>query len=72
MAVQNLIEKITQQFAVGLEKDHVVHCGDFILIRPGHILTHDNTGAVMNKFKAISAIAFGRSSERNQSYGFCL
>ncbi|MCP4703355.1 MAG: homoaconitase [candidate division Zixibacteria bacterium] len=55
MAGQNLIEKITQHFAVGLDKDHVVHSGDFISIRPAHILTHDNTGAVMNKFKAIGA-----------------
>ncbi len=55
MAGQNLIEKITQRFAVGLDKDHVVHSGDFISIRPAHILTHDNTGAVMNKFKAIGA-----------------
>lgn len=55
MAGQNLIEKITQRFAVGLDKNHVVRSGDFISIRPAHILTHDNTGAVMNKFKAIGA-----------------
>jgi len=55
MAGQNLVEKITQRFAVGLDKDHIVRSGDFISIRPAHILTHDNTGAVMNKFKAIGA-----------------
>ncbi len=55
MAGQNLIEKITQRFAIGLDKDQIVHSGDFISIRPAHILTHDNTGAVMNKFKAIGA-----------------
>ena len=55
MAGQNLIEKITQRFAVGPDKDHIVHSGDFISIRPAHILTHDNTGAVMNKFETIGA-----------------
>jgi len=52
---QNLIEKIAQKFAVGLEKDHTVKSGDFISIKPDHCMTHDNTGAVMNKFKAIGA-----------------
>lgn len=52
---QNLVEKIAQKFAVGLDPDAVVQAGDFLSIQPGHILTHDNTGAVMNKFKAIGA-----------------
>lgn len=55
MSGQNLIEKITQMFAVGLDKNHVVLSGDFISIRPAYVMTHDNTGAVMNKFKAIGA-----------------
>ncbi|MEE9466643.1 MAG: homoaconitase, partial [Candidatus Neomarinimicrobiota bacterium] len=29
--------------------------GDFISIRPAHVLTHDNTGAVMGKFQSIGA-----------------
>jgi homoaconitate hydratase len=59
---QNLTEKIAQSFAVGLSKGQTVHSGDYINIRPAHVLTHDNTGAVMNKFKAIGAskIAFPR------------
>ncbi|MCF7823065.1 MAG: homoaconitase [Candidatus Marinimicrobia bacterium] len=52
---QNLIEKIAQKFAVGLERDNEVHSGDFLSISPAHVMTHDNTGAVMNKFKAIGA-----------------
>ena len=55
MAGQNLIEKIAQRFAVGLEKNAIVHSGDFISIRPAYVLTHDNTGAVIPKFKAIGA-----------------
>lgn len=52
---QTLIEKIAQRFAVGLEPGHIVHSGDFIYIRPAYVMTHDNTGAVMNKFRAIGA-----------------
>ncbi len=52
---QNLIEKIAQGYAVGLATDHAVHSGDFISIRPAHLLTHDNTGAVMGKFQSIGA-----------------
>lgn len=52
---QNLIEKLAQKFAVGLEDGHIVKSGDFISIKPDHCMTHDNTGAVMNKFKAIGA-----------------
>ena len=52
---QTLIEKIVQKHAVGLEPGHVVKTGDFISIQPAHVMTHDNTGAVMGKFKAIGA-----------------
>ena len=52
---QTLIEKIVQKHAVGLEPEHVVKSGDFISIKPAHVMTHDNTGAVMGKFKAIGA-----------------
>ncbi|MBU1101089.1 MAG: homoaconitase [Bacteroidetes bacterium] len=52
---QNMIEKICQKYAVGLEKGQKVVSGDFISIRPEHIMTHDNTGAVIPKFKGIGA-----------------
>ena len=52
---QNLVEKIAQRYAVDLEPGHTVRSGDFISIRPAHVMTHDNTGAVMGKFKAIGA-----------------
>ncbi|UCH09391.1 MAG: homoaconitase, partial [Fidelibacterota bacterium] len=52
---QNLVEKIAQRFALDLAEGHEVHSGDFISIRPAYVMTHDNTGAVMNKFKAIGA-----------------
>ncbi len=52
---QNFIEKIAQKFAVGLKSGQRVKSGDYISIQPAHVMTHDNTGAVMMKFKGIGA-----------------
>jgi homoaconitate hydratase len=52
---QNLVEKIAQRFAVGLDNGAVVNSGDFISIKPAHVMTHDNTGAVIPKFRSIGA-----------------
>ncbi|MEW6050902.1 MAG: homoaconitase [Candidatus Zixiibacteriota bacterium] len=52
---QNLVEKIAQKYAVGLEPGHEVHAGDYLSIQPAHVMTHDNTGAVIPKFKEIGA-----------------
>ncbi|NOY76640.1 MAG: homoaconitase [Calditrichaeota bacterium] len=57
---QTLIEKIAQRFAVGLEEDTLVHSGDFLSIQPAHVMTHDNTGAVIPKFRAIGASRLAR------------
>ncbi|MCF7832709.1 MAG: homoaconitase [Candidatus Marinimicrobia bacterium] len=48
---QTLIEKIVQRFVV--KHDEIVHSGDYVMIRPKHVLTHDNTGAVIPKFNEI-------------------
>ncbi|HEY6112165.1 MAG TPA: homoaconitase [Chthoniobacterales bacterium] len=50
-----LVEKIAGRHADGLRPGTVVHSGDFISIRPRHVMTHDNTGAVIPKFKQIGA-----------------
>ena len=52
---QTLIEKIAQKFAVGLDPKHQVHAGDYLSIKPAYVMTHDNTGAVIPKFKSIGA-----------------
>lgn len=52
---QTLIEKIAQRYAVGLQPNHTVQAGDYLSIRPIHVMTHDNTGAVIPKFKSIGA-----------------
>ncbi len=53
--MQNLVEKIAQQYAVGLEPGHIVQAGDYLSIQPAYVMTHDNTGAVIPKFKSIGA-----------------
>ncbi len=57
---QNLIEKIAQKHAIGWPPKREVKSGDFITIRPAHIMTHDNTGAVIPKFKSIGATKMAR------------
>ncbi len=52
---QNLVEKIAQKFAVGLKNGQNVHSGEYVFIQPAHVMTHDNTGAVIPKFKSIGA-----------------
>jgi homoaconitate hydratase len=52
---QTLIEKIAQKYAVGLERGYKVHAGDYLSVRPAYVMTHDNTGAVIPKFKSIGA-----------------
>ena len=54
---QNLVEKIAQKYAVGLEPGHLVKSGDYLSIQPAYVMTHDNTGAVIPKFKEIGATA---------------
>lgn len=52
---QNLVEKIARAFAVNLDEGQTVHSGDYISIRPAYVMTHDNTGAVIPKFRSIGA-----------------
>jgi homoaconitate hydratase len=53
---QTLVEKIVQKFAVNQKQK--VKQGDFISISPHKVMTHDNTGAVLSKFKSIGAPSF--------------
>ncbi|HUU46618.1 MAG TPA: homoaconitase [Acidobacteriota bacterium] len=52
---QTVVEKIATAHAVGLEPGQKAYSGDFIRIRPAHVMTHDNSSAVMGKFKSIGA-----------------
>jgi homoaconitate hydratase len=52
---QTLVEKIAQKFAVGISDGREIHSGDYISIKPAFVMTHDNTGAVIPKFRNIGA-----------------
>ena len=52
---QNVLEKITQACSLGLPAGHEVTPGDVVRVRPAHVMTHDNTSAVIPKFRAIGA-----------------
>src|SRR6266508_3612642 len=52
-----LVEKIAGRHADELAPNVGVRSGDFVSIRPRHVMTHDNTGAVIPKFKQIGATA---------------
>ncbi|MFZ0418781.1 MAG: homoaconitase [Candidatus Sulfotelmatobacter sp.] len=51
---QTIVEKIAQAH-MGEGPKRPLRAGDFLSIRPHHVMTHDNTSAVMSKFKAIGA-----------------
>jgi len=52
-AGQTLLEKITQRYAAGLPPGRAVRAEDFVSIRPKHVMTHDNTSAVIPKFESM-------------------
>ena len=52
---QTLIEKIVERYSVDLKAGQKVYAGDFVAVRPKHIMTHDNTGAVIPKFESMGA-----------------
>ena len=52
---RTLLEKIAGRFALGAPEGRPVRSGDVVRIRPFHVMTHDNTGAVIPKFRSIGA-----------------
>jgi homoaconitate hydratase len=52
---QTITEKVVQAHAVGIEDGAEVLAGDMVTVRPAHVMTHDNTGAVLPKFHTIGA-----------------
>jgi homoaconitate hydratase len=49
---QTIVEKLTQaHMAEGPKRP--LRAGDFLSIRPKHVMTHDNSAAVLKKFKSI-------------------
>ncbi|KAF9266536.1 homoaconitase [Marasmius fiardii PR-910] len=60
---QTFIEKVVQKYAVGLGEGKIVKAGDYVMIRPEHVMTHDNTGPVISKFKSIGATKIHNASQ---------
>ncbi|MCL4221722.1 MAG: homoaconitase [Phycisphaerales bacterium] len=48
-----LVEKIATRYAVGLKPGQAARQDMIVRIRPKHVMTHDNTGAVIPKFHSI-------------------
>jgi hypothetical protein len=63
---QTAIEKIVQKYAVGLPDGKLVKAGDYVMIRPEHVMTHDNTGPVISKF------VIGPNPSTTVFWGVCL
>ena len=51
---QNIAEKIAQAHRVA-GPQRPLRAGDFVSLRPRHVMTHDNTAAVLQKFRGIGA-----------------
>lgn len=52
---QTVVEKIAQSHMAEGPSGRLLRAGDFLSIRPYHVMTHDNTAPVMKKFQAIGA-----------------
>ncbi|RMH13524.1 MAG: homoaconitase [Planctomycetota bacterium] len=48
-----LVEKIATRYTEGLKPGEQARQGMIVRIRPRHVMTHDNTGAVIPKFESI-------------------
>lgn len=46
---QSFIEQVVQRYAVDLKEGQRVLAGDYVSIRPGQVMTHDNTGPCISK-----------------------
>ena len=52
---QTVVEKISQHHMTSGPEGRRLRAGDFLAIRPRHVMTHDNTAPVIKKFKTIGA-----------------
>lgn len=52
---QTLTEKIIQAHAIGLPEGKVVRSGDYVQVEPYRCMSHDNTAAILNKYKSLGA-----------------
>ena len=50
---QTVVEKIAEKHLVSEPMGRPLRAGDYVSVRPTHVMTHDNTAAVMKKFATI-------------------
>eukprot|EP00127_Corallochytrium_limacisporum_P006969 Clim_evm23s239 gene=Clim_evmTU23s239 len=62
---KTLVEKIVEHHAEGLAPGESVTSGEFVTIRPKHVMTHDNTGAVLKKLEALEALKGNKLNMNN-------
>ncbi len=60
---QTVVEKIAERHLADGPPARPVRTGDFVAIRPHHVMTHDNTAAVMNKFRGLGAKSMHRPGQ---------
>jgi len=51
---KTVIEKVIQKYSIELPAVKVVKAGDYVMIRPGHVVTRSNTGPVISKYVAVA------------------
>ncbi|KAK4142470.1 uncharacterized protein C8A04DRAFT_38256 [Dichotomopilus funicola] len=52
---QTRTEKIVQRYSVGLPSGKKVKAGDYVTLRPHHVMSHDNSWPIAMKFMSIGA-----------------
>jgi len=50
---QTVVERVAQQHMAQGPRGRPLRAGDFLTVRPRHVLTHDNTAPVMKKFRSL-------------------
>ena len=60
---QTVVEK-TAQAHMTAGPDRPLRTGDVISLAPRHVMTHDNTAAVMKKFMAIGASKIAKDASK--------
>ncbi|CAH7672932.1 hypothetical protein BY996DRAFT_4589766 [Phakopsora pachyrhizi] len=60
---QTFIEKVVQKHSVDHVHQRSIRSGDFVMLRPEHVMTHDNTAPVISKFKSIGVSKISNSRQ---------
>ena len=59
----NYVQKIVTKYMVNRSGAASVRSGDFVRLKPAHVLTHDNTAAVLDKYEQLGAPPLADSTQ---------